>query len=572
MNLTLYALTASLISQSPMIQLPIINPKLSFYEFNHIQVNHYFKSFFSSYSQTIHASITKSLFTNFLDPPIKVDNKDQMSCISYSNINTTQIYTESILCIDSCTFSDCRNMGRYSKGGAIYFVNHNSILRIHGTIFENCTCLGDGGAIFAASEKGDTNSGGSGSTSHKNMNSFYSHYCCYSECSAEIVEPNNIQFSGYGSALFVASTKIELNYSSSFECPRFSTSKFSYGAQFVMQTEDAKSCYINATTGNSVCCAAIEYRNAKSGFFCYQTIVNQIGGFVTSFTNLFGPVNISCCNLVNNTIKYTNVVPSCSIIHVRMKSVVISQFIVINTKFDGFDIPHHPYFASKEGDKVDEFFITVVDCIIDGRLKNEKYFNHVTTSMINFVDDVDSVSTHKIEQLSLGNCEGAIEPPPLDATSKFSMPHFFSHSSDFSMSETLISKSEVQQFDSKSSEFSSSYVFSSSFHFSSSRDFSPSQVYGLITIQDSTVNEKDSNVPLIGGIVGSIVAVCAISTLTLFIIRKKKASQIEIEVPEVSNVNSSEVIIQNPLYKQNMDDDPFQNDFAEHIASLDAVI
>ena len=84
--------------------------------------------------------------------------------------------------------------------------------------------------------------------------------------------------------------------------------------------------------------------------------------------------------------------------------------------------------------------------------------------------------------------------------------------------------------------------------------------------------DKDSNAPLIGGIIGGVVGAAAISGGAVFLVKWRKSSQIEFDIQEASNASSSEVVIQNPLYRQNMEDDPFQNDFAEHLASLDTVL
>lgn len=472
MNLTLYSLTTSSLLNSPMIFIPSMHLQLKKFRFSNIKLNFFFSNFFSANSN-VHSTISKCLFINFLKPPISIESCIKSKCISFENFFETQGYSNTELCIDSCNFMNCKNLGHYAKGGAIFFMKLNSKLKVHGCIFKECICNGDGGAIFAAAKVGDTNFQGSGSTSHENMESFYSHYCCYSECSAKIVESSKQEFSGYGSALFVASNSIELNYSSSVDCPSISESSF--GAQFDMQTTNVKSCFINATKGNSVCCSAIEYRNAKKGFFSYQTIANQIGGFISSFTKLEGAVNISCCNLVNNTVRYTNIVPTCSIIHVRLKSVTISDFVVIGTAFDGFNGLNQPLFASKGRDESDEFFITVIGCHIESSFNNQIFFQDITTISNFFNEEGQIFQTKTIPQLNLGDCQGTVKPPPIATTSQFSESFKFSESNGFSDTQYFSYNSPSQSiFFSNSHHFSASVAFSYSLEFTNSESESKS--------------------------------------------------------------------------------------------------
>lgn len=217
------------------------------------------------------------------------------------------------LYVISCTFENCKAEDD-KRGGAIYFVKKSSTLTVHGCIFNNCTAK-DGGGIFACSKELQTNSmdddANKDQMTHERMTRFNSQYCCYSFCTAITADSDDIntrKVKGYGSAVLVSATDINLNYSSTFQCPSEdyypeSNRAPSYGAQFDLKTTNIDSCNINATSGYSTACSAIEYREANTGTFQFQTVVDQKGGFMTSFTKLVGEVKISECNFVNNTVK-----------------------------------------------------------------------------------------------------------------------------------------------------------------------------------------------------------------------------------------------------------------------------
>ena len=86
---------------------------------------------------------------------------------------------------------------------------------------------------------------------------------------------------------------------------------------------------------------------------------------------------------------------------------------------------------------------------------------------------------------------------------------------------------------------------------------------------DKSRKDGGLNAPMIGGITGGVAGAAAVASAAFFIIKKKRAIHLEIDIPEASNNSSTEVVMQNPIYGMNMSDDPFQNDFAEHLASLD---
>ena len=61
--------------------------------------------------------------------------------------------------------------------------------------------------------------------------------------------------------------------------------------------------FINTTGGKAVYCGSMEYRNAKSGFFQFQTIVEMKCKYTISFTSVeIEGMKIISCNLVKNNI------------------------------------------------------------------------------------------------------------------------------------------------------------------------------------------------------------------------------------------------------------------------------
>lgn len=293
MNLTLYYLSTSLISTSSLLQIPTSYDNSATFNFHKIWVSNFVNNFYSSFSSSnIYATFTKSNFRRFLTSPISIDS---LQYYVNENFIGTNSFTEIVYIFDTCTFKECKkiNGNEYLYGGAI-FINHlSSNITIHGTTFDECFAKGDGGAIFACGVLKHTNFQDK-EYQHENMIIFNSHYCCYSKCSAQSAEGGDkVVFSGFGSAILVAAAKTELNYSACIDCPNNDDNVVSYGAQFDIHTENIKSCFINATSGNSYCCGSIEYRQASTGFYRYQTIANQRCAFATSFTSIQGPVNIS---------------------------------------------------------------------------------------------------------------------------------------------------------------------------------------------------------------------------------------------------------------------------------------
>lgn len=470
MNLTLFYFSTSILSASPLLAPQSTHFHFSSFKANKIHLTSFFQNFLCSYSK-IHASISNSMFIRFLNPPFRIENEIQAQCIQYKNFNETQKFSSTDLCIYSCHFYDCKNSGEYARGGAIRFVCENSSLTIHAATFSDCTSQGCGGAIFACGEEEYSFNSDNGLMTHVNMELFNSHYCCYSGCSAQIYDTSNYdsyRYSGYGSAILVASDNMELNYSAANECPRLNSDP-AYGAQFDLKTADVKSCFINATSGDSICCAAIEYRNAASGFFSYQTIVNQVGAFTTSFNSLESPVNISSCNLVNNTLRYISHVGHCSLIYVMFKDVIISNFVVLLSNIDpsitDSNIP--AYFAARNNDDIT---VTVENCQIDLSMVMSKYFSGVVTKSVTITDDP---KTHNLKQLHLGDCLGVVVPPSLFETSFFTNSRFFSQSSQFSESGHFTQSKKF----SESIQFSESNQFSDTDHFTYSNFFSVSDEF-----------------------------------------------------------------------------------------------
>lgn len=517
--------------------------------------------------------------------------------------NQRQVWTQNTeLFVISCTFDSC-SATNGELGGAIHFVKQSSTLTIHGTIF-NKREAADGGGIFACAEKKETNGESDGTKdimTHTPMTRFNSQYCCYSFCTA-IINSQNEKTAGYGSAVLVSATDINLNYSSTFQCP--SKNKYledgsapSYGAQFDLKTTNIDSCNINATSGYSRACSAIEYRDATTGTFQFQTVVDQKGGFITSFTRLQGDVQISECNFINNTVKFKDFNPTlCAVIHVRMKTVTIENFCFFDITFEGFeDRLGDRRIASKGNDKDYVFSVIVNNCQFDNKLKNDQQtlFNGLTTSDNSFPEEM---KTKEINQLKLGYCEGEQKPPPTFETSYFSKSEDFSKSDEFTKSDLFSYSSQFspsRRFtDSddflRTMRFTASKSFTPSNKFTGSKGFSPSTAFTFSKVFSNSLDftasfnftaslnfkepanpnqgggKKTQPAAIIGGVIGGVAGIALIAFLIAYFVKKSRIPNLGSEEIETMTDSSGLVENKNPLYNK-AEDDPFKEDFENDI-------
>lgn len=513
LNITLFSLTISRIYNSPFISLSSANSYQSI-AINQLQASKFGHHCLYTHSKLIPSSIAHSSFHGFLKAPLVFDKEDKSfnlgNYTSQQIISTENYHEGDEITIMDCDFQLCTDEG--TSGGAIS-MRLNGTLILHRSNFHECSA-NNGGAVYVASELGSTF--GDILFHLKNANQFYSHFCCYSNCAA----------TDYGSAALIAATTIQLNYSATFDCPN---NQQATGAQLDLQSNDyIGSNYINATTGNSKYCAGMEYRYAKGGGFRYQTIVNQKGAFITSFTDLtIDQILIAQCNFVNSTIYDSNTDPKSAVLHVRIKPIVISAFCFINimVNTDKFNL------VSKGLDKDEQVTITLRDCYVDDTI-DDKYFSDIST--INVVKLPNAkITTHVIYQLKLGQCEGEISPPAIDGTVEMPTPKPII--SDQTTEPTTITIETT----------------------------APTAIPNEEPPQDQGEGNQSSGLggAAIGGIVaGCVAAVVAVAIAAFFIKNRLKPN---VEVFQEAETQGSSVNTQNPLYKEDGADDPFQEDFAD---------
>lgn len=480
MNFSLLALATSQITFSPLISPANKYQKQCRYYFNQIKIKFSFSNFYFDQSTNVHAQIYYSNFVNFLMTPIEIDATiDKLHRKKIES--TSNLYTNEELEVIGCNFLYCnRNEpDNYRRGGAIKFLTNgfsNAKATIYSSSFYQCRVdKGDGGAIFVCMTERESRPDGSTRPTHEMNAIFNSMYCCYLQCSAHAYELG--EKAGYGQATFIFSKHIELFYSSAVRCPH---NTLSTGASFDLFSEDIKSRYINATESSSTYCASMEYRNAKTGFFQFQTFIKMKGGFMMSLTDFQDDqkLDISYCNfydctsteIQDNTDQY-----SC-IIYVKKSPVVITHFCFVKMSIE----------------KPEKFsFVRFVDSNYQGTIQitDSKYEENLKNFMIGFNNNEmyqgEQRLTNTIYLLKLSPCEGEYTPPPtifsetftptspFKPTSEFTKTQLFSDSNDFTHS---ISFSETGKF-SKSSLFSQSTDFTNSQDFTKSIKFTESKLF-----------------------------------------------------------------------------------------------
>ena len=512
-NLTLFSFTISRIYNSPFISLSSTNSYQTI-TINQLQASNFGHHCLYTHSKLIPSSISHSSFHGFLKAPLVFDKEDKSFNLgNYTSqliISPENYHEGDEITIMDCDFQSCSDEG--TSGGAISMRLIGTLI-LHRSNFHECSAT-NGGAVYVAAELGSTSS--TNLFHLENANQFYSHFCCYSNCAS----------TDYGSAALIAATAIQLNYSATFDCPK---DREAIGAQFDLQSNDyIGSNYINATTGNSKFCAGMEYRYAKSGNFRYQTIVNQKGAFITSFTDLtIDQISIAQCNFVNSTIHDSNTDPKSAVLHVRIKPIVISEFCFVNVMVN----TNRFNLVSKGLDENEQVTITLRDCFVDDTI-DDSYFSDMST--INVVKLPNAkITTHVIYQLKLGQCEGEISPPAIDGTVEMPKPKPIISDQTTEPTDIPIETTE------------------------------PTDIPNEEPPLDQGEGNQSSGLggAAIGGIVaGCVAAVVAVAVAAFFIKNRLKPN---VEVFQEAETQGSSVNTQNPLYKEDGADDPFQEDFAD---------
>ncbi|OHT03891.1 hypothetical protein TRFO_28799 [Tritrichomonas foetus] len=539
MNLTILALASTWLSNSPML---LLNERMSRSSIglNKLILSNFFTNAIYSWNTNQNFSISESSFSNFMKSPLKFTSSEEI--IKNQEFSSTlNTFTQDNIYIATCTFTNCQTN---TRGGAICCTGRECELTLHESIFEKCTAVGDGGAIFVCKNIGNSGS----SMTHTKVQLFDSLYCCYSHCYAQRNDNGN----GYGSAMLVAASTLKLFFSSSSECPDGSLQ--STGAQFDLASTDIESRYINATTGNSVYCAGIEYRDATSGYFQFQTVINQKGGFTTSFTSVAMDVEISFCNFINETV-YNLGDSTPAVIHIRMQSIVIKNFV-----FAGITISSGRLVSLSGDTGSSGKTLTIENCLIDQNL-DIGYLNGITYENKNNSFNA-IIQTLDIPQLNLGNCAGVITAPPIVITEPFTASSAFSASKGFSAS----------------SAFSLSKAFTASKYFSTPKSDLDSDLetteYDSISITNdgggnigggdnaegvSTTKSSMSTGAIAGIAVGAAVLPAIIILVTTLLLCRKKNNMVS-EGANAMHEGGAELQTENPLYNKSPED-PFKEDF-----------
>lgn len=530
MNLTLCALVTTRLLSSPMLVLNSRHDMTSNIKINQVSTQNFFSTFLFSYSNTIQTQISKSNFINFIQTPLVFRNHELLDAqfcstdnFTYSKFKDCQIVLNNekfsdVLIVD-CTFEN-NALSNNNRGGAIYFCFDGS-LTVFGTFFIKFSAQ-DGGAIFAA--KSDGTSGAN--MDRDNAKLFLSHYCCYSSCYAK----------GYGSAGLIAASDLQLNFSSTINCP--DSENTADGAQFDLQSGSSKSpgsiasSNINSTTVHSKYCASLEYRNVKYGFFKFQTIVNHIGGFITSFTSLTEEVDISNCNIVNATLSHNldnKAIPG--VIHVRDKNIKVSEFFFFNINFAQINDARLITYQYDQSN----LSATLINSYTE--VPSEK-LGSISTINVTLISGETDITTQFITQLYLGDCQGILskEPPPVK-------PEQTPVETPVQTPEETPIQTPVE---------------------------TPVQtpVETIIITDEPDIVPRDppkqkgggNKTPLIAGVTAGVVAAVAVGAIVAFFVIRHNRLKIPDSDINLEETNDTQFSTKNPLYNKAADD-PFLDDF-----------
>lgn len=425
--------------------------------------------------------------------------------------------------IQFCIFDSCSNTKELYGGGSLVVEQYCTVF-IYATQFKNSyTVKRKGAAIYAVQKSGlYENDKKEIIIDDTPLPEFTIQECCFSDCH------NNEDDKLYGVAIYCCAENTILFMSSAVNCPG-PTHNRAEGAQFDMQADIVKSKNVNITGGKSKYCAGIEYRNAKKGYFLYQTITNIEGCmFATAFTNINADgIEISYSNYNKIALEYNggdndvNLYPG--LVHVRFKDIIIDTFVFTNLNVrssKGAKIISRgtDWFNNTEGiwsNHEQDLKITVKNCYADNSVLDEyipnRLLNNSRNPTVMFFGDIireQNVATLEISQLLLGNCQGNFVPgdeivkeelhePSKTFTDsfKFTQSNEFSETVKFTES-SLFSRSSlfsVSSSFSKSSYFSKSNGFSNSKAFSETNDFSKSSFFSKSLVFSESANFLQSS-------------------------------------------------------------------------------
>lgn len=530
-NLTIYALTASLLSQSPMLT------SINKYSSNNVlriqnaMTRNFATHFLYAKTQTLNALITKSSFSHYLHTPLHFQDSDYSKCQNTQPSVVNQTFdkcqlsydetSSNVVVIMDSTFTKCSNShDSESSGGAILFVKDGE-LTVHDTFFQTCSINGNsvGGAICACKALGTIGY----YMGHDCAKLFHSHYCCYSDCSGQ-----------YGGAAFVVSQNLELNYSSVVgnNSPTFTQP---HGAQFDLNATGSLigSEFVNVTGGLAKYCAAIEYRQAQNGFFRFQTLLNNTGSYISTFTKLDDQVDISYSNYINSHLQYDYDAAATSLIFVRQRSVTLSYISIQGLSFSGDPNNNYRLIKYDPGNEKSTPTLKLINCSWASNY-NTQYpdlLKDAETSNIRLVDTDDNVPLNPIQHLDLQDCKGAVVPPTREDLIE------------------IIESIEASPTD--------------TINYTTPSSTEEIEGGGNNNENDSQQNDKDKGGFPVGAIAGIAVGAAAVvaGVVAFFVIRHHRLSLNPEGVNEVGEAETNIVSNDNPLYNHQQEDDPFQEDF-----------
>lgn len=473
---------------------------------------HFFSNVFISFTPKHETSFQNCLFSQILDSSIKLNDGSDTYCFLKSSNESKNIFkkgspienqiiekrsyfTKSCgnITINKCIFNGCHSAKSY--GGSID-IEQKCFVIIYNTIFNNSsTDQNCGGACYIVKSQGEDNPPEFDDSQLPQLNV---EYCCFQNCYGN----KNL----YGVALFSASKKTKLQFTSSVNCPGFQRTATS-GAQFDMQANNIESKHINATQGHATHCSGIEIRYASKGYFKFQTIYEMVCLFAVAFTNI-EKLELSYSNIYNiSLIMPPNSTDYPGVIYVQEEdadTIKIDHFCFFEIDF-GHD-NNNSKLVTRGIDpttrKFEPIHIVLINCTYDFANSNIALdiSPNVNYELIGCQSNIVKLNT--ISHLNLGECRGEVTAPP----------------------------------------------------------------FPVIGSNDHKKKDKNKTlkIALIAGIVGGIALILIILIIVLVVISVRKRKANEIQDINVSPDHHNVVHNENPIYDRNADEDPFRKDFLEN--------
>ena len=439
--------------------------------------------------------------------------------------------------ITICQFINCSTSSDFGGG---LLIEQDCHVVIHHTIFDSCVTEkhGAGAAIAKKLSVGVDGDQHPTDPKHEYALKIDIQYTCFQNCYTR----SNYSF---GSAIIMGAQEITLFYASTVNCPGHLGQ--TWGAQFdIMANQTINSKLVNATGGHSIFCGSIEYREAKSGFFKFQTITQMDCMYATSFTSVsIEGLSISTCNVHNNTLRTNNIdnVHSPCLVFVREKNISIENFYFFDNDFGEKGV-----FASRNHQ--DDIYITLFNCFSDENSESRWKDERNIVYNCSFEDELKE--TLHLTLLNLGECAGEATPGQMVVTSYFTPSKAFSPSSAYTKSDEF---SKSKHF-TETGKFTKSDVFTQSAVFSNSFDFTQSK----FPFNDRGLGSEGGNKNT-GMIAGVSVAAVAIIALAAFFLWKKTHLNIDENSADIAGGQETVVSVDNNLNTVMQEDDPFAGDF-----------